>query len=310
MGRVVILEGPDGGGKTTLAKRLINEGFEYRHEGPPPPEMDRVAHYLRILHDSVESGKNIVHDRLWLGERIYGPIARGVDKLGDEGQRLFERLHRSKSIHQYICTPNIGAARANYRIKISEADDFLKSTEKWEKVYTNYVSWLKSNPVMAQLYDYTLDSNHDRIVSEIFSFQNALRVLPTGTIGSPDARLLFVGDRPNHRTIDVPFFSLKGSSAYLNKTLSKCLLDESEIAFSNARSHTGKEHDLGAILSKLPKLEHIFLMGAIAREWFYARSNVKTTYKISCIPHPSYLKRFKGHNLSVMADIINKEIYG
>ncbi len=43
MGRVVILEGPDGSGKTTLAKELVKSGFTYKHMGVPDEGTDLMA---------------------------------------------------------------------------------------------------------------------------------------------------------------------------------------------------------------------------------------------------------------------------
>jgi hypothetical protein len=309
MGRVVILEGPDGGGKTTLAKKLVDAGFKYRHEGPPPAQVDIVAYYLKILYDSLRSTDHIVHDRLWLGERVYGPVRRGSDRLGDLGQKLFERLHHSKPIQQYICLPNMTLARQNYSIKIKESDDYLKSFESWEQVFKIYEAWQKSNSILGPVYDYSIVSAKS-VVESALSYKNTLRNLPEGTIGSPDAKYLFVGDVVNHASIDVPFFAVTGSSGYFNKALELLNLREEDISITNAKAPNGKSHSLGSILAKLPNLVYIILMGGVAKEWFAGQSDLRDTYKIVNVPHPSYLKRFRGHNPAVMAEILHKGIYG
>ena len=310
MGRVVILEGADGGGKTTLAKRLVEEGFEYRHEGPPPSKVDLVAHYLDILDKSLKSNKNVVHDRLWLGERVYGPVCRGEDRLGDAGQVLFERLHRSKSIHQYICTPRLGIARVNYLQKIKEDDDYLKSTERWERAYEYYNRFANTQKVLSDFtFDYTTHTFED-VLREVMSTRKVMANLPEGTIGSTQAKYLFIGDQPNHTTIDVPFFSLRGSSGYFNSALVMAGIKEEDLALSNARSPSAVIHSLGSILCRLPNLEIVFLMGVAAVEWFKSQSDVSKAYKVVRIPHPSFLKRFRGHNPAVMADLIKKGLNG
>lgn len=307
MGRVVILEGPDGGGKTTLAKKLVEAGFEYKHEGPPPDGVDLISYYLRVLQDSLLSFKHVVHDRLWLGERIYGPIARGEDRIGDEGQILFERLYRSKPIHQYICSPEYGIAKTNYLEKIRDKNDYLKSEVMWESVYKDYDKWLERN-LLGSKFNYSTD-DYQMIIDRILDFKVILNNLPEGTIGSPKAKYLFIGDKPNHLTIDVPFFSVRGSSGYLNKALKLADIKEEDLALSNAKSATGEKHSFDSTLKKLPNLEKIFLMGNIAKEWYF-RQVTHETCETKFIPHPSYLKRFRGHNPQVMADIIIEEIYG
>jgi hypothetical protein len=305
MGQVVILEGPDGGGKTTFARALEKCGFEYKHEGPPPPGSDIVAHYLKILDESINAETDVVHDRLWLGERIYGPVARGTDLLGNEGQRLFMRLCDSKNVLQYICLPPKGTVLENYKKKIQDPKDFLKSEEKLLKVYSAYLSWTYSYGNVRTILDYT-QFDYTRILGDMELFNHG--PAPKGMVGSRKAKFLFIGDRPNHDSIDVPFHALNGSSGYFNTALTLAGLEEHQIAISNAYSPLNIPHSLGSMLIWLPSVEHIFLMGQGAQAWYNDRAS--QVYKTSFIPHPSYLKRFKGSNPQVLADIIKERIYG
>lgn len=311
MGRIVILEGPDGGGKTTLAKKLVDMGFDYRHEGPPKQGADLVAHYLKIIDDSLKSPRPVVHDRLWLGERIYGPIARGKDNLGIEGQNLFYRLHRSKHINMYIVMPKIDIARQNYKEKLKEKDDYLKGVKDhalspmsmWEMVFTKYAQWMYQFGNLGMTYDYTKDTP-ERIYKDSLSTEKI--ILPDGTIGTHWAEYLFIGDQPNHDSIDIPFFALNGSSGYLNRAIEFAGIKESQLALSNAYSVTGEQHSLGPILCNLPHLKRIFLLGNKAKEWFWKQTdgNTNLPFKVDRLPHPSFLKRFKGHNPWVMSNLI------
>jgi thymidylate kinase len=304
MGQVIILEGPDGGGKTILAKRLEKEfGFKYKHEGPPPDNIDLIAYYLEILNESIEGSQNVVHDRLWLGERIYGPIVRGIDRLGHNGQTLFTRLCDSKEVTQIICLPFRQVAIDNYSIKMKDPNDFLKSMEKFQQVYESYLDWTYSNK--CRIFNYE-KNNVESLIQDIDKFPPNRS--PKGLVGSKQAKYLFIGDRPNHPSIDVPFHALNGSSGYFNSALIKAGLKESEIAISNAFSPINHIHSLGAMLAWLNNIEHIFLMGQAAKAWYDERAT--HIYKTSYIPHPSYLKRFKGSNSQVLADIIKERIHG
>jgi GTPase SAR1 family protein len=305
MAKVIILEGPDGGGKTSLAKKLMAEGFQYRHEGPPPIGVDLISYYLKILDDSLKSPMNVVHDRLWLGERVYGPISRGSDRIGPQGYKLFERLHRSKPISQYICTPKIGVARINYQKKILEDDDYLKSVDKWEKVFKAYTDLQYSRNGMGEVFDYT-ENTHIQIIKDAMSFERNRKNLPEGTIGSPTAKYLFIGDRPNHISVDVPFFSTVGYSGYFNRALELANIHEDDLALSNVYDPLYSTHDLSKILKSLPKLEFIIPMGDKAQEWLV--DAYIPDIKIKGISHPSYLKRFKSRNPQVMADIIKEAL--
>lgn len=307
MGKVIILEGPDGGGKTTLAKQLVEEGFVYRHEGPPPPGVDLVAHYLNLLNESIESTQDYVHDRLWLGERIYGPICRGIDKIGLEGQNLFNRIHTSNSVLHVICLPTFEVALENYSNKIMEKNDYLKSMNKWKEVYEAYDSWIEHNQNSINIrFNYEISHIESLLYYRFFHF-------PKGMVGSPTAKYLFIGDQPNHETIDIPFHALNGSSGFLNKAISMSGIEESELALSNAYGPRGRDfHALGSILNSVPHVKRIFLLGSEAVKWFNSDLNagIKIPCKVYRLPHPSYLKRFRGNNPQILANAIRKVIDG
>jgi len=298
MGRIVILEGPDGGGKTTLARQLVEQyGFYYKHEGPPAPYRDNIAYYLSILNEAIEALYNTVFDRCWLGEMIYGPIFRGIDTIGEKGLKLFLRLHNSKYIYQYIVWPNKETLLVNYREKMNDSTDYVKGVENLNKVIELY----EKTPF--KTYNYEVNKVEDII----YDLRNDKSTLPIGTIGSTSAKYLFIGDKPNHHTIDVPFFAITNSSGYFNEALELAKIKECDLALSNAYSLSGKPHSLSIIIDKLPKLETIFLMGNIAKEWYYSQHKEFPCVNIN---HPSYLRRFHGHNPQIMADIIKESLNG
>ena len=79
---LIILEGPDGAGKTTLANALSEKlgGVEIRHCGPlTQPPLDE---YVRDLYDYYVRGTgDIIYDRHYMGELIYGPLYRGKSQI-------------------------------------------------------------------------------------------------------------------------------------------------------------------------------------------------------------------------------------
>ena len=171
MGKIVILEGPDGGGKTTLAKELVARGFDYFHDGLPPSGRDNVAYYTWILEQAGKRDKNSVFDRLWLGERIYGPVARGIDTIGDEGQNVMLDLHKKLGVKMFLCLPPFPVVMINYRSKLKDPLDYLQSADLLTEVYHRYYAWGIKNSFSAYLYDYYIRTVDD-VIGMVYGTSN------------------------------------------------------------------------------------------------------------------------------------------
>jgi uracil-DNA glycosylase len=206
-------------------------------------------------------------------------------------------MHTSKDIGMFICCPFYETLIENYKIKMSDPSDYVKGIDNLDKVYNLYLKIHFEIKPISWIFNYC--NNNE---SQLLDYNNK-KILPKGTIGSPSAKYLFIGDRPNHNSIDVPFFAITGSSGYLNEALELAGIREKDLALSNAYGPNGMIHNPDEIIASLPNLEYIILMGNKAHDWFYKEvSYIKG--KCRCIPHPSYLNRFHGHNPQVMADII------
>lgn len=82
---MIVVEGPDGSGKTTLAHRLAQlRGLRYEHAGPPEEGIDHVRWYL-------DRTGPYVWDRFHLGEETYG--ACGFSRRGTWAERERVREH-------------------------------------------------------------------------------------------------------------------------------------------------------------------------------------------------------------------------
>ena len=86
---LIVLEGPDGAGKTTLAKALMagfyrkwkSGTFKVEHRGPLSPDVDPVDEYTLPDYDPTDKTNLVVCDRWHLSEAVYGQIYRGASRV-------------------------------------------------------------------------------------------------------------------------------------------------------------------------------------------------------------------------------------
>lgn len=289
MNRVVILEGPDGAGKTTLARRLKAElGFNVRHEGVPPVGVDKLDYYVKIMLRALRERRPVVFDRFHLGETVYGPVMRNVDGLSYTGRILFDRLAASHGIVLRICLPSFTTCLKNWREKLKAGNDYVRSRARFEDVYWRF----KALTSYYETYD-PFGRNAERQWTDLSrAITTPLRKVTPGLIGSPKARFLIVGERASR--YDLPFFSLHRSSAYLNCALRDAGFEEHDMAFVNVLDVGGMPRNMTTTIKALPRLKVIVALGNTA---FVNCQTYSRTYRpwVKRIPHPAFWKRFHHH---------------
>lgn len=73
---IIILEGPDGSGKTTLAQQISKQtGFPIIHRSQPKTEEEKMCMMGEYL-QAIKERKNAIFDRCWYSEMAYGPVMR------------------------------------------------------------------------------------------------------------------------------------------------------------------------------------------------------------------------------------------
>jgi thymidylate kinase len=149
MSRLIILEGADGSGKTTLALDVATRfGANYVHHGPYPGLTgDALARrYAVSALPAVLDESLVVMDRCWISEMPYGLAFRGgADRLGETRIRTLERLVGLADVKVYLCLPPWEIVRSNWVKR--KGSEYLKTIDQLRQVYDWYdsafsISWL------------------------------------------------------------------------------------------------------------------------------------------------------------------------
>lgn len=280
LNKVIILEGPDGGGKTFLARQLQALGWQYHHEGPPPG--DPFQHYLGRLLTYLRKKKPVVLDRFHLGEYVYGPVKRDTNYMTKTGLRIFDRICRAYNVPQVLCLPTYDTAAATWS---SGRPEYVKDREEFYEVYYRYHGLLKMPGKLHHAWDQGRAWSAETL-ADWHGFK--ADPLPLGTIGYAEtARFLVVGEQSNTE-YDLPFCDLRNSSSYLNHALRAAGYPERDLVLTNAFDKQDRMRDLEQIRARMPQLRMALALGNKALRACEA-------FEIPCVrlPHPSQHKRFE-----------------
>lgn len=150
--RHIIIEGPDGAGKTTLAKQLaFLTGKAYHHEGPPPQGVDVFQHYMSLL----VRNEPTVFDRLFEGENVYGPILRGATRLSAEETRLL-RSHAGVHARTVFVNPGFSDCLANWGRRAARGGELIADPGPFTQTFC---AWEE----LAEVFDISYDYNQFRV---------------------------------------------------------------------------------------------------------------------------------------------------
>lgn len=168
---LTIFEGPDGGGKTTLANRWFQnwECTAFNHG----PYLNRTgdeiaAAYLHDVEHFKVSLRHVIMDRCWISESIYGPAARGKNRL-DERQRLFleQAAHEANGI-VIICLPSFEACKKAYlaRKELEYLEDETVLQRVWNG-YRDYAGLRHRYTLRTFVYDYEREPNPREFINMV-----------------------------------------------------------------------------------------------------------------------------------------------
>lgn len=294
---VIIVEGPDGSGKTTLVEKLrATLGARVIHHGPYSRECVIAWHYRRSVYRALLDEQPVILDRSWISEPIYGAAARdGATRVSVHERRGLERLaHRAGAV-VVLCLPSIERCESAWQKR--RGTEYLERSEQLHQVYEGYAELLAAHPADQSLpvvrYDYATDSTKDLLfaINKASGSPPSVRRAP-GLGRFASGVTLLVGEEVGGgttRTLDLPFLdpTRRGCSAWLSDRLHEWRVPESSLYWVNAY-HDGAATSLAFVAALEPR--RIVALGHVARTRL-----TEAGLRFSTVTHPQFWKRFKHH---------------
>lgn len=307
---LVILDGTDVAGKTTLANALLDKyGGYYFHCGYKFKDRMHLYHLaaLRWAIKRLDKPGLVVIDRWWPSEMVYGNVYREGRRVPNEGFRILHRLALRHGAIYVICYRD---SREKYveefarskceRPELWPADDRVPQIHDgfqylYESIQGQQGRWLRYNLDVSLRNPHYFSAMVDTIggCAKAYNYHRSVIEddLPH-SVGSPAAEYLLVGERINrqYRSLDYPWIAFQGASYNMARSLGELNVPEHKLLWTNAVLPGGDENEpLAKMLKKLAPFRKVIAMGAEATK--FCQDHGRCTY---AMPHPAYLTRFNG----------------
>lgn len=293
--KVTIFEGPDGSGKTTAATEYAKRtGARLIHCGPLPRLTAKGLgrYYLEAMAPALDGYQDVVLDRCWASEPVYGKVFRGgKDRLGAAGRRLLERVALRCDARLVLCLPPEETCLGHWRKRRAAGLEYLDKENQLSHVWREYAARYASGELTqlhTYVYDYSVPSAEtpfERVCHESCHTVEA----PTSGMASAD-KVLLVGEECSDPTDwdwlrQYPFCGLGpgGCSRWLAQRLQNAGVSERDLLWTNAKVPGAR------VVVESFKPGVVVALGEVAEklltDWGLPPDHV--------VPHPQWWKRFK-----------------
>lgn len=284
---MIIVEGVDKGGKSTLAAKLAKQ-YNLQIKNFGIPDGDPTLRYEKELKLVKEP---MIYDRFFHGEIPYSIVKKRTRYIFGFELRMLELMLASIPHVVIHVRPSVKTLESRFRanpdpyIHIGEA---YKILEEYDHVFEHSIS-------TTYLWDGEFDP-HPNLVTTIekvispaaWAYYDKWREIGWEGIGTLEPDFLFVGERYNEAAPhQVPFWSKSGK--FLMKCLKEAHIDPRLCHFTNAVTGLDRTIPEKLIKSLSPKV--IVCLGKVA--WENTRLKAANLgIKAVQVPHPAYFERF------------------
>jgi len=334
---IIVIEGADGAGKTTLARALMRHSTghaQYIHATRPEKQWPYATDLLHQAVDNELRGCHTILDRHWVSDNIYYTIDPNEEARSGIHVRRQDSVLGRFGAYYILCAPDAMLLMNEYtKLEQQRPEMWGKKYEGMFRVMQKYrFLWFglpgePGNQYTDQMISHDpwtkrpLTMLYDRFnVNDIeqwarsawqrmsFETQPFIDADPVRNLIADDEVLnlsgslltcqaLLVGERAGRIKAPMhwPFYSNKGSSAYLTSSLHEANIWERDVALVNAYSTVNMstkplEVCLRWLKAHRPEVKVI----ALGKEATYALDALGHTNYVM-IPHPQWARRFN-HN--------------
>lgn len=298
MKRIIIFEGADGCGKSVLATELarkLDPAILTRH-GPYPGEAEVWRRYLVSMLPAYADIANVVMDRSWISEPIYGAAYRGgANRISVAQRRMLERVALGRGAGVVLCRVPWSLCAENFKRRKAEGGEYLDDTAQLKVVYDGYRALEAPDRLPTRNVVRFNYASRDVVPTALAVAENLEAPLNLGPgIGAwaPGKSILIVGERPGGGggRWHLPFVSLRrdGCSAWLADLLEEGGIPEAALYWVNAydgREGTGAKLDHRFVDALAPRA--VVALGDVAARWCR-----EAGIGYDGFDHPKHHKRF------------------
>ena len=148
---IIILEGPDGSGKSTLAELLHKQtGYQLLHRTQPKTEEDKkrmMEEYIQVI----RAGKNVIMDRAWYSEMVYGPVMRDASVITYPQMYELEKLAAKNGAIIIHCT----APEATlWKRCLKRGEDYITKRDTFNEICLGFSQLMHDVPHLIPVVSY------------------------------------------------------------------------------------------------------------------------------------------------------------
>ena len=305
---IIVLEGPDHSGKTTLADHLVKKyDAEYLHATFPFPQgHDVFSYHLMLMLKAINYSqtKLVIIDRLWPSELVYGCVHRGGCSM-PRYEILIDRLIRKHAGVYVFCLHS----RNQEQYEAEFEKDAIARKEVYAtsagSVFTGYHALYSKmahrRDVMPYYYTEKAGKDIDGFLSGVLSMMRHMQILQypkaltrsfKNYLGSAAmATRVLIGDESNYDMPWWPFFAYNNCSKFLLEQL-EGWWDDSKLCFVNISNDGGEEAVRWLVETNhcVPIVMGRKAMATVAR--LKLKNSIGMAVPCRYLHHPQWYRRF------------------